>query len=662
MSLMQRQVVPLIILLAVIAVGIGVLMVNSPFVSGQEPDECNTNAVGPSITATDENGNTVSVVSHGDVIYYTVTLSIPQQAEGNIACNYRGGSLTLEKPDRSKITVAGSNDTNAIGVVALDEVFQSDKVRYVVNQGDSIQDESGNIELRAEATYENGLSLLKPPTEASGSIAHSIRMVAPAISIDVSPADDPELDDSQTIHQGQTAYFSVTVTNTGGFSLSNVVVTDALAPECDNTFSRLEVGESTEPYLCGVIVSSTITNLAKVTAVAKAQNADLQAVNIPVDNSDTSEVIYEPVNLGIHIAESQIIRDGTEAKFTITVTVPTETAVENVTVSVVAEDNSEIQTSLTQCDKDFGDVTAGELLAPYSCSALLAVGAHKVSATAQGKLPGTEGPLSPPAQSLANVTVISPGLNIIAVSPAETVDGQPTVRKGEQAPITITVVNNGNEAGNSLLTGVTVENSDGYPAVVDCDHNLAALGDIMVDEQFEIKCFSNVLDAPADFVFTVTGTAADGSDETAESEMISIDILEPSTAIRVSEHSTMSMRVIIQTMTVSETNDGDSPLRDVKVDLSSNGEVALDVEPLTRNSIEYVGGDANDDSILDPGETWEWRVTTMSVVGDAILLPAGSQTLELTAVGYGIDQLNGEVTYPGDVEEIGTLSIPIAGN
>ena len=67
---------------------------------------------------------------------------------------------------------------------------------------------------------------------------------------------------------GGTATFELTVTNTGEVALTDVVVTDPLAPECARTFGALGVGAS-ETWTCTVAgVSAQLTNVASVTGTA----------------------------------------------------------------------------------------------------------------------------------------------------------------------------------------------------------------------------------------------------------------------------------------------------------------------------------------------------------------------------------------------------------
>ena len=73
MSLIRRNAVPLLVLMAVIAVGVGVFFSTTSFTFGQESTSC-VPVAGGSLSATDEDGNPVTVVSNGDVVIYGATL------------------------------------------------------------------------------------------------------------------------------------------------------------------------------------------------------------------------------------------------------------------------------------------------------------------------------------------------------------------------------------------------------------------------------------------------------------------------------------------------------------------------------------------------------------------------------------------------------------
>jgi uncharacterized repeat protein (TIGR01451 family) len=80
----------------------------------------------------------------------------------------------------------------------------------------------------------------------------------PAIMIEKTP-------DEQMIMQGETAHFTITVTNIGDVALQNVAVSDALAPDCDNTIGDLAINGQVS-YDCELVsVTHSFTNVAIVT-------------------------------------------------------------------------------------------------------------------------------------------------------------------------------------------------------------------------------------------------------------------------------------------------------------------------------------------------------------------------------------------------------------
>ena len=126
------------------------------------------------------------------------------------------------------------------------------------------------------------------------------------------------------------------------------------------------------------------------------------------------------------------------------------------------------------------------------------------------------------------------------------------------------------------------------------------------------------------------------------------------------------VQLVIQTVVITETNDGDSDLTNVYVDVDAAG-IGPDLTGmrLDRNSPQFVGSmgeDANDDDVLNPGETWEWRVVVVGVAGNVVLLDAGSSSIAVTASGYGTDSLGGVVNPLTDADEIETQSLPFSIN
>jgi uncharacterized repeat protein (TIGR01451 family) len=67
---------------------------------------------------------------------------------------------------------------------------------------------------------------------------------------------------SVDIPEGDTAYWKVTVTNTGDTPLSGVTVSDPLAPACDISGATLAVGAWVSTYCASPDITATAVNVA----------------------------------------------------------------------------------------------------------------------------------------------------------------------------------------------------------------------------------------------------------------------------------------------------------------------------------------------------------------------------------------------------------------
>ncbi len=92
-------------------------------------------------------------------------------------------------------------------------------------------------------------------------IATVIKLQTPSPSIEISKGPD------QAIVNGSEATFTITVENTGNVPLTDVEVTDALTPDCDNLIGDMGVNHSFI-YVCTALnVNSGFTNSATVTGI-----------------------------------------------------------------------------------------------------------------------------------------------------------------------------------------------------------------------------------------------------------------------------------------------------------------------------------------------------------------------------------------------------------
>ena len=272
----------------------------------------------------------------------------------------------------------------------------------------------------------------------------------------------------------------------------------------------------------------------------------------------------------------------------------------------------------------------------YSCEQELPQGTTDVVATVSGEVAGLA-KLTDSDEVAVEVFELD---LYISIDPDEQ-----TIRDGDTATFDITVGN----AGDAVLTNVTVSNI----TVPECNNTFDILAP---GTEQTYQCISGAMSDDLTTTAVVSATAADGG-PVENSDSADVVILRPSTAIGLSELNTMVLRLVVQVLTVTETNDGDSPLTDVYVEVEPTGII------LDRDSMEYVGGDyANEDGeygIMEVGETWEWRVVTVAVAGNGVFLPEDALGIEFTAIGHGIDILGGDVTFPGDAEERGVIEIPI---
>ncbi len=672
MSLIQRNAVPLFVLLAVIAVGVGVFTSTSQFAFGEEPVGCDAAAVGISIFTTDEEGNPVTVVANGDVVSYRVTLSIPELPAGETACNYVGGSLAVTLPNGTEVAVAGTSETEEIPTIVVGSPFTAEAVSYTVSQNDAV-----NGELTVRANYSDGQSLSvaegEQPPEAAASVSNVLRITPPSIAIE-------KITTTPVIYFGQTAGFTIKVINTGGYELSNVVIVDSQIAECNGmNFGSLAVGEEKSDS-CSVLINEGITNEAYATAAVPG--GPPIGMEMITSNKDTATVNVEGLSIGIIVDTSTPhVRVGNQGEVQITVIMPPQTAVNKVEVTVP---------EAPQCGSSWELLPAGAE-ETYTCvvetdpeiEGSLSLGTTTIVGTVTGSVPDV--PLQD--QDSTDVSVFNLALNI-TIDPEEQ-----TIRNGDSADFTISVSNQGDD----LLSNVIVTNG----TVPDCDATFETMapGEVQTYQCTGVSIMNDLVTTA-----NVVATASDGAPVDA-SDSATVIILRPSTAVQVTSVNTMVLRLVVQTLTITETNDGDSALTNVCVEFDPTGSIlphadstenmmmgmmdgedmeqmeaegiemgegmmeSMVADPcarhtpgvtlLTRDSVEFIGGDVGSDGIMDIGETWEWRVVSVGVAGTHVSLPESAENSNFVVIGHGIDALGGDVTYPGDAEEISRLEVPI---
>ena len=613
MSFIQRRTVLPVILVASIVAVLGAFLVSNQFVFGQEaPPGCNVSSVGLSIVTIDSEGNYIGRVSNGDEVSYSVRLSIPELREGEVACNYSGGRLSVTLPSGETVDVAGAEGAADIPTVSVGAVYESPAVAYTVNQADA-----ENMVLVVQATYQDGESHSvdegEARPEAEGAISDQIRMNPPGIEIQITPPD-------QLVYLGGVADFTVTVANTGGFELSNVEVVDSLSTDCTQSFGSIVVGGS-ENYSCSTVPEVDSTNEANVTAQIIG---GVPAAQSQVQDSASATIDVETVLIAIDLTpDLQQVRVGSAATIMVEVTNPGPADLTDVTVTIVPE--------AANCDRLITAMAADETV-NYECQQTVPLGLTTVTGTVIGKVEGID-TLSNSDQ--VDVDVFALGLHI------EKEPVEPTIHQGDSATFTITI---GNPGGSNLSdVKVTDELSP------DCSRELE---EVATNETITYECSSEALQETIENVINVEGTAPDGGLVTASASAL-VNLISPATVIEFSQTDSMVLRVIVNVLTITETNTGDVALTDPYVI----------VEPLGRrldlDSPEFIGGDDLGDGIMDLDEVWEWRLVTVAIVGDGLLLPSGSTSVSYEATGHGTDSLGADVTFPAVLTERDTLELPI---
>ena len=159
--------------------------------------------------------------------------------------------------------------------------------------------------------------------------------------------------DTRTFPSGSDVTFEIVVTNTGDEDLDNVVVTDVLAPECDNDIGFLAAGDSVT-YTCTVFnVTASFTNEACVEGTAPSGDT--------LDDCDPStvEIIDIDIRKQAEGPDTRTFPSGSDVTFEIVVTNTGDEDLENVTVTDVL---------VPDCDRNIGSMAAGASVS-YTCTA-----------------------------------------------------------------------------------------------------------------------------------------------------------------------------------------------------------------------------------------------------------------------------------------------------
>ena len=317
--------------------------------------------------------------------------------------------------------------------------------------------------------------------------------LSPGLEINKTP-------DAQVIDSGDTASFTITVTNIGATTITGIEVRDPVAPGCDADIGTLTAGDSTS-YDCALAdVTESFVNTA-IVSVDPGGGGELEFF----DEDSASVIVRSP---GIDIQKdpaTQLIDPGDTATFTITVT---NTGREPLTDIEVADPLS------PDCDADIGTLADGQSFS-YVCDLTGVTDGFVNTATVFATDP-VLGTVSDSGN--AEVLMTGPAIDVTKTPDEQLVLG------GGTAAWVITVTNSGDET----LTDVTVDDL----LAPDCDRDL---GDFAPEHVFSYGCsldnvqetFTNVATAEGNHSSGGGGTASDASSglvvvPTCDGELVTI--------------------------------------------------------------------------------------------------------------------------------------------
>jgi uncharacterized repeat protein (TIGR01451 family) len=341
----------------------------------------------------------------------------------------------------------------------------------------------------------------------------------PAISITKNPK-------SQSIGNGATANFTITVTNTGNVTLTNVTVSDALTPGCDASSSTIQALASMAPgatvtYNCSLAnVTASFTNSATASGTPPSgpnvSATDVAPVTVapltpPPSTPATPKPKPKPTHPAIAIVKdpaSQTVAVGGTATFTITVTNTGDVALSDVTVTDPLS---------ADCGRSLGTLDAGQSKT-YTCTRSDVTAGFVNVAAASGKPPAgpaveasdhatvTAKPFVPPARPAIRI-VKSPKSQALTTKVTDTTTASGATKTAVHygtAVFTIAVTNDGNVA----LHGVAVHD----PSSPGCDH---LVGSLAPGASREYSCTRAAVAAGYTNVATADGISPTGTKVTA---------------------------------------------------------------------------------------------------------------------------------------------------
>lgn len=324
--------------------------------------------------------------------------------------------------------------------------------------------------------------------------------------------------------------WTIMVANTGDVPLTNVAVSDSLAPGCATLIGTLAADTIAPAITCTTIVSTPTTNVATVTGKDPLDNTVA-----PPPAEATVNVISPALSITKDV-DQPVVLAGTPVVWTISVTNTGDVELRNVTVT---------DSAAPGCDTVIATIAADSTAAPITCTTPITQDTTNV-ATATGT--DTLGKPVGPVSGSAHVDVIAPGLSIV-----KTVD-KAVVLSGATVEWRIAVAN----TGDVDLTNVTVSD----PNAPGCDTVIPTLATGTTAPL--IVCSQQITTATTN-VATVTGKDPLGNDVSPPPATATVNVIAPGVSITKSVDKPVVVSGTQVTWTIIVANTGDVALTNVTV-------------------------------------------------------------------------------------------------
>lgn len=343
--------------------------------------------------------------------------------------------------------------------------------------------------------------------------------------------------DSPILSTGDTATFTIRVQNVGDVALTNVTVSDPLAPSCGASLGTMQPNQ-VRFYDCTVEnVTRSFTNVASVIGTPPT--------GTPVEDSDSAEIIVADTAIDIQkTPDRQTVESGSDVTFTI--------RVENIGTAPLR--NVAVRDPLVPaCNATFDSLEPGDMRI-IECTATAVTAGFTNVATVTGRtdfdrtgFDTTVSDQDDAAVIVEAVTGTNPSIRIDKI--AET----PMIGIGGTVTFTIIVEND----GDVVLNNVSVSD----PLAPSCS---ALIGTLQPDEQRQYQCIVSNVRSDFTNVAGVTGTPPGGNpvgDEDSASVVIGLAIIE----INKSPENQIMHTGETATFAIRVDNIGELPLSDVTV-------------------------------------------------------------------------------------------------